>query len=232
MPFVIPPPSHKPQPFIPSNSPDKPVEGKPRLAEGFAKRLRIALNTISPASDTSVRNVLDLYYNLLSITPRLVSDGDSNFPRKPVFHAVNRERFTVVVPTKTNLLISVFGAAVLGLYEIADAQWHLSDSESLRALDELSVKVEARVYLIEQIARYGLGKLRVDGTDQTGYTLVKPAVRVSEPAPVNPDRKADDVIGDPDFEDDSLGEPLLEEAYTEEDHRLAERDQYEKQEEG
>lgn len=191
----MPAPTAKPLP-----APGKPIEQKPKLAEALGSRIRLALNKISAASDTGTRNVLDLYYARITTHPRLISDGDSNFPRKPVFHPVNKERLVLKTASPSNLIVAHVGAAILGMYDVATLQNELKD---LKAYEARAQEVEPRVYLLEKLAEFGIGSFRIDGNEARGYTLVKIGVKVN-PTPQKPsaDRKADD-IGDPDFDNDA-----------------------------
>lgn len=205
-PYVVPPAPHKPNPAVKIVEPaGKPVEALPRLAEDFAKRIRNALNAISVVSDTATRNVLDLYYNKITTHEKLISDGDSDFPRKPVFHPVNKERFILKNASRANLLIAHLGSAILGLYEVAMLQRALATKEGdIQAYTLKEVQHEHRVQLLEDIVRYGLSKFQVVGSESAGYTLLKPGVIVSPKPIINSDRKSDDVI-----EEDDDNVPLL-----------------------
>lgn len=212
--YNVPAPAHapKPAPAVIPPAPGKPVEARPRLAEDLGKRIREALVKISEAQATATRNVIDLYYAKITTNAKLISDGDSDFVRKPVFHPVNKERFTLKIPSKANLLIAHLGAAILGMYDVALLQ-HDDDTmriaEGIRSYAALAEKRSARVLLLEDIARYGLDKFLLDGTEATGYTLVKPGVKVNAtPPPVNPDRKSDD-IGDEDFGEDDIDPDVI-----------------------
>lgn len=183
------PPPLVPNKYVPPapvvNKPDE----RPPLAEDLAKRIRVSLSKISPLQITATRSVIDLYYNLITTKPHLAADGDSNFPRNPKFHPVNTERFVLKEVNKPNLLIHHLGAAILGMYKVASLIHEATTAKgdvAKAAWNTTKVefdKVQPRVYLLENIARFGLDGFSVDGSEEGGWTLYRPPVVVNPVAP-------------------------------------------------
>ena len=126
--------------------------------------------------------MLDLFYQHITTNASLISDGSSQFPRKPVFHPVNRESFTIATPTKVNLLVAHLGAAILAMYDLVHRQHSLNGMESVNALNDAADAFEPRIKLLERIAERGLASVVVIGSDAAGYRLTPPDVPLN-PAP-------------------------------------------------
>lgn len=185
------PPPLIPNKYVPTPAPGKPIDERPPLAEDLAKRIRASLAKLSPQQNTATRSVIDLYYSLITTKPYMAADGDSQFPRNPKFHPINTERFVMKEVNKSNLLIHHLGAAILGMYRVAnliqEATTIKNDGQAKVAWNAAKVefdKVQPRVYLLENVARYGLDGFAVEGDETEGYTLYRPPVVVNPVVPI------------------------------------------------
>lgn len=148
-----------------------------------AFRIRRAVCIISEKRPSIERSTIDQFLRFIS--PSMVSANGVGFPRTCRRHPLNDER-TREGGSRALVLYFHIGNAILGFYEylkieanVARVEPEVLDAQLSEALDKLN----ARIDLLEGIARLGLDASNVIGDAMSGYTLSLPQSAETDDVP-------------------------------------------------